>query len=417
MNTQLVQAPRLWPSNPEKDRRVTWTELFFDVIFVAAVAQVGTPLAHDYSAAGLLRYALLFVLIWWAWSGHTLYCTRFDTDDSMQRLLVLVQSFIAAVMAANAKDALDSTSSAGFAAAYAGMRIILVIQYLRARSVQETRSLTTRYATGFGFAAAIWLLSALTDPPLRFWLWTAALLVDVVTPWIAVKHSVKFPPDAAHFPERFGLFTLILLGEFVACVMRGIESQETWSPALASTAFASMAFAFALRWWYFDGAQSSAERHVKSRRQARLFRLWNYAHFPLSLGIGIAGVGFERAIALQPGERLNRAETWILCSAVALLMLALIAIGATSEAAQKRPGLWKYILPQLVLTGCVLALGLCAAQLPPVALVTGLLVACAGQVILAQLEMFVPKRMSRPDALNGDRFRQPIPPLQADEQI
>ncbi|MEO8129386.1 MAG: low temperature requirement protein A [Bryobacteraceae bacterium] len=394
MSQQLVQAPRLWPSNPEKDRRVTWTELFFDVIFVAAVAQVGTPLGHDYSVPGLLRYALLFVLIWWAWSGHTLYCTRFDTDDSIQRLLVLVQSFIAAVMAANAKDALDSTSSAGFAAAYAGMRIILVVQYLRARRVSETRALTSRYALGFGFAAAIWLLSALTDPPLRYWLWTAALLIDFATPWLAVNHSVKFPPDAVHFPERFGLFTLILLGEFVACVMRGIESQETWSPALASTAFASMAFAFAVRWWYFDGAQSSAERHVKSRRQARLFRLWNYAHFPLSLGIGIAGVGFERAIALQPGQNLNPTETWILCSAVALLMLALIAITATSEAAQKRPVLWKYLLPHVVLVGPVLAMAVCSTRLKPVQLVVGLFVICVGQVVLAQLEMFVPRRMS-----------------------
>ena len=167
---QLVQVPRLWPSNPEKDRRVTRTELFFDVIFVAAVARVGTPLAQDYSVAGLFRYSFLFVLIWWAWSGHILFCTRFDTGDAVQRLLVLVQSFIVAVMAANARDALDSTSSAGFAAAYAGMRVVLVIQYLRARRVPETRALTTRYAIGFGTAALLWLLSALTDPPVRYWL-------------------------------------------------------------------------------------------------------------------------------------------------------------------------------------------------------------------------------------------------------
>ena len=221
----------------------------------------------------------------------------------------------------------------------------------------------------------------------------AALSVDFATPWIAAKHSVKFPPDAAHFPERFGLFTLILLGEFVSCVMRGIESQETWSLPLATTAFASMAFAFAIRWWYFDGAQSSAERHVKSKRQVRLFRLWNYAHFPLSLGIGIAGVGFQRVIALQPGQKLNRAETWILCSSVALLMLALVAIGTTSDAVQKRQSLWKFLLPQLVLVAGALAMGLCAARIPPVALVLCLFFACVGQVILAQLEMFVPRQL------------------------
>jgi low temperature requirement protein LtrA len=142
-------------------------ELFFDLIFVAAVAQVGAPLVEDYTPAGLFRYAFLFVLIWWAWSGHTAYTTRFDHDDLPNRLLVLLQCFIAAIMAANARDALDSRSSAGFGAAYAGMRIVLVAQYLRARSVEETRPLATRYAIGFGTAAVVWLVSALLDPPGR----------------------------------------------------------------------------------------------------------------------------------------------------------------------------------------------------------------------------------------------------------
>ena len=151
--THLTRAPRLWTADPHGHRRVTWMELFFDLIFVAAVAEVGEPLAKDYSPAGLLRYAFLFVLIWWAWSGHTLYSTRFDHDDAVQRLLVLLQCFIAAVMAANAKEALDSRSSAGFGAAYAAMRVVLVAQYLRARRLPETRALTSRYAIGFGSAA------------------------------------------------------------------------------------------------------------------------------------------------------------------------------------------------------------------------------------------------------------------------
>src|ERR1041384_7722685 len=154
---QLLQSPRLWIADDHAHRRVTWMELFFALLFVAAVAEVGAPLAADYSPAGLLRYAFLFVLIWWAWSGHTLYSTRFDHDDLPQRLLILLQCFIAAVMAANASHAPDSRSSAGFGAAYAGMRIVLVVQYLRARRVPETRGLTTRYAMGFGIAAALWI--------------------------------------------------------------------------------------------------------------------------------------------------------------------------------------------------------------------------------------------------------------------
>src|SRR5712691_13352558 len=152
-------APLRVRSTGEVNRKVTWLELFFDLIFVAAVAQVAEPLRADYAVAGLIRFALLFVLIWWAWIGHTVFSTRFDTDDVIQRGLTLVQMFAVAAMAANAKDALDSRSSAGFAAAYAAVRFILVAQYFRARHVPDAQPLATRYLVGHGSAAVLWLRS------------------------------------------------------------------------------------------------------------------------------------------------------------------------------------------------------------------------------------------------------------------
>jgi len=112
----------------EHGRKVTWLELFFDLVFVAAVSQVAAPLHDDYTLHGLLRLTPLFVLIWCAWTGHSVFATRFDTDDAVQRGLTLLQMFAVTIMAANARDALDSRSSAGFAAAYGAMRMILVAQ-------------------------------------------------------------------------------------------------------------------------------------------------------------------------------------------------------------------------------------------------------------------------------------------------
>jgi low temperature requirement protein LtrA len=144
---QLIVPPRLRAEDGlEPGRRVTWTELFFDLIFVAAVAQVGTHLRDDYSLAGLVRFSLLFAMIWWAWLGHTNFSTRFDTDDLIQRMLTTLQIFLVAVMAINATGALDSRDAAGFAAAYAAMRFVLAMQYLRARGILKSRALTTRYA-------------------------------------------------------------------------------------------------------------------------------------------------------------------------------------------------------------------------------------------------------------------------------
>lgn len=366
---KLSHPPRLWTRDLHGHRRVTWLELFFDLIFVAAVAQVGQPLTHDYTAAGLVRHGFLFVLIWWAWSGHTAFVTRFDHDDPVSRILLLLQCFIAAVMAANAKEGLESVSAAGFGAAYAGMRVVLTAQYLRARSIPETRELTTRYAAGFGVAAIAWVASALLDAPARYWIWALALIIDFATPWLATKHTLRFPPDAAHYPERFGLFTIILLGEFVACVMRGIESQEDWSFPAAMTAFSGMAFAFMLRWWYFDVARGADERHIRSQRQARWFDGWQYAHLPLFLGIAVAGVGFERTISHEGGG-------WILCTAVGVATAALAAIGAARR--HIGHGLWV----QLGLSLTTIGIGMAAPHIDGVVLSLVLLGMCGAQTLV-----------------------------------
>src|SRR5690349_15517809 len=113
-------APLRVRSTGEAGRKVTWLELFFDLIFVAAVAQVAEPLRDHYSVIGPVRFTPLFALIWWAWPGHAVFSTMFDTDGVIQRGLTLVQMFAVAAMAANGTDALDSRSFAGFAAAYGG---------------------------------------------------------------------------------------------------------------------------------------------------------------------------------------------------------------------------------------------------------------------------------------------------------
>src|SRR5262245_32885464 len=102
-----VAAPiRLRAHLGETAHKVSWLELFFDLVFVAAVAQVAEPLHDDYSLAGVLRFATLFALIWWAWTGYTFFATRFHADDALQRSLTLLQMFVVAAMAANAGDGL-----------------------------------------------------------------------------------------------------------------------------------------------------------------------------------------------------------------------------------------------------------------------------------------------------------------------
>lgn len=322
--TPFVRPVRV-RSAAQHARKVTWLELFFDLIFVAAVAQVAEPLRHDYSLMQLARFAPLFALIWWAWTGHTLFSTRFDADDGVQRALTFLQIFAVAVMAANARDALDSRSSAGFAAAYAAARLVLVAQYLRARHLKEARGLALRHIAGHGSAAALWLASAVVPTPLRFWLWAVALAIDLGTPWLAVPHTVRVPPDAEHLPERFGLFTLILLGESVVAIMRGIESQENWPPEAALSAFLGMGIPFLICWWYFE--RTSGGLYVRTHHDAIRVHVWSDAHFPLSLGIVVLGVGIQRIVTAASHDSLSAREWLILGSAAVAVAAAMKTIG------------------------------------------------------------------------------------------
>jgi low temperature requirement protein LtrA len=335
-----LPPPAFWCGRVGEGRRVTWIELFFDLVFVAAVAQVGAPLAADYSFHGLGRYAFLLTLIWWAWSGYATYATRFDPDDGLQRGLTLAQMVAVLFMAANAEDDLGSVSSAGFAAAYAAMRLMLVIQYLRALHIPAARRLASEFALGFGVAAVLWLASSLAPVPWRYGLWIAALAIDVATSLAGSRHTERLPPDASHLPERFGLFTLILLGESIVAIMRGVQAQPDWSLAAASSALLGMAFVFALWWWYFDGATAASERIVRDARDARRLDVWAYAHLPLYLGLAMAGVGIESVVRTGARGPLAPEAAWILCSAAATVMAALTLLEGVTVQAVPRARSW-----------------------------------------------------------------------------
>lgn len=367
----------------EVGRRVTWLELFFDLVFVAAVAQVGTHLRDDYTAAGVVRFSGLFVLIWWAWLGHTTYCTRFDTDDVLQRAFTGLQMFLAIVMAINSTGALSSRDSAGFAAAYSVMRFVLVAQYWRVRHVSQARGLVLRLASGCAVAAMLWLASAFVAPPARFVIWSAALAIDVATPLFTTSHLVRVPHDAAHLPERYGLFTIILLGESVVAVMSGMQHQEFWSLSAASSAILGLALLFAVWWWYFDGIDAATERFVRSSRDATRFHLWSYAHLPLYLAVAITGVGLEHVITTATTAPLHLAELWILTGAVSVLMTAMTVISASSHRHVHEPGALRGHGIALAVGLLPLGLGVLGRHVAPGVVVAGLMLLCATQLLLA----------------------------------
>jgi low temperature requirement protein LtrA len=371
---------RLRSGDTDAARRVTWLELFFDLAYVAAVAHAASPLAEDYSPAGLGRFAVLFTFIWWAWLGHTLYATRFDPDDMLQRSLTLAQIFGVAVMAINADGPLDGVATAGFVAAFAGLRLLLVVQYLRAWRVPHARPLLAVSSVGTAAAAAIWLGSALVPPPARFILWGLAALIDVATAAAGARYTHDVPPHAAHLPERFGLFTIILLGESLVAVMKGMKTQEAWTWPAASSAVLGVTVAFTLWWWYFEGVNAAGDRHVRTPRDNRLLHAWMYAHLPLYVAIAVTGVGAEHVIEFAPVGHLHAAEAWMLGGAIALAMLAVTALGATRLPRHGCPAVRTAIRRHAGLTLATVIVGVAGAYVPPAPYLLALVVLVIAQI-------------------------------------
>lgn len=382
MMRQWWQPPQLRLDNDSAaERRATWLELFYDLVFVVAIAQLAHKLNEDVSLFGFFGFVFLFIPVWWSWIGAVFYANRFDTDDIGHRLLTALQMLAVAALALNVHHGLDE-SSAGFALSYAVVRTVLVVEYLRAgKHVTVARSLTKRYARGFGIAAAIWLVSAFVPVPVRFGLWVVGLAVDFATPIFAGQLHSQLAPDSAHLPERFGLFTLIVLGEAIVAVVNSIAEQEwNFSSALATALGFGIAFSF---WWlYFDNLDASAIGAARTAGRVKIYQLWLYAHLPLVIGLTAAGVGMEHIILSKPNISLSSAEHWLLYGAVTLCFLALSAIHYTTVKSHSVKCSQRQVNYRLAAAVVVFVMAIIARNLLP-ALAIGLVAAvCALQVLL-----------------------------------
>jgi low temperature requirement protein LtrA len=383
---KLFKPPRLRSGQEaESERHVTWLELFYDLVFVAAVAQLSRILGDDFSWLGILHFSVLFVPVWWAWVGHTFYLTRFDTEDVGHRLLTMAQMAAVASLAVHVPEALGTTS-VGFALSYATVRFILVAEYLRAgRQIPVARPLTGRYAAGFGAAASIWVLSTLVPVPWRFGLWGLALAVDFLTPLTAGLLHVRFPPHLMHLPERFGLFTIIIIGEAVVSVVMGIGTRGlTFGSGIAG--LMGLLVAFALWWGYFEGARGAAVLALSGRKHLWRYQQWLYSHLPLLMGITATAVGVKHIIRLNPGDALPYPEGWLLSLSVAASVLALNAIFLAAFTGVTRH-LHRFLIPHYIIACLGIATGAVSAILPGIALLGILTLLGVAQIFFSMRKM------------------------------
>jgi low temperature requirement protein LtrA len=318
---RFLEPPRLRTLESDEERRATWLELFLDLVFVAAIAEVASTLSADPTAAGFGRFLVLFLPIGWAWTGFAFYATRFDTDDLVYRLLTLLGMFFVAALASTVPDALHGGQN-GFVVAYVAVRLVMLALYARVyRDLEVARPVAGWLLLVFGAAVGVWLISLAVPTPWKYVLWGIALAVEHLGPIRAWQLLRGMPVHPRHLPERFGLLVLIVLGEAVIGVVLG-TAHVSWTVLSGAVAFAGFLTAAAIWWLYFDFLDATAvvTRNVGSGMT------YVYAHYFVAAGIAALGVGVKLAIfSVEPGPRYDDIG-WIAAAGAALCMTGLAAI-------------------------------------------------------------------------------------------
>jgi low temperature requirement protein LtrA len=350
LRSSLLVRPRLRTPQEGEERHATWLELFYDLVVVVAVSQVAYALSQDHSPRGIVVFAGLFIPVFWVWAGHTVYATRFDTDDLVYHLLTFLQMFVVVGMAVEVRHAAQGDTR-DFSLAYLASRLLLLALLARAgRHASAARPFLRTYLRGFGTGAALWALSILLPPPTRYVLWAASLALELSVPWLIWK---SMQPSAAvspsHIPERFGLFTIIVLGESISAVVRGLAGRHWEAPAVA---VASLGFGIGVCiWWiYFRHLERAIGRVKMGSGQPYM-----YSHIPLVVGIVVMGIGIEYAIKESGSDRFLPGTFGLLWSGVYLWALGGWLLHHVMHPRRSRAAAFRYAWTLAVLLAANLA--------------------------------------------------------------
>ena len=352
------------------ERHASWLELFFDLVFVVAVAELAQELVRDHSLGGFAIFAGLFLPVFIAWQGFTFYADRFDSDDVLFRVVMLAAMLAIAALAVQIPDVPAGRHDAGFVVAYVTLRSLLIALYLRAwPHARAARPLIARYAGGYSLSVALWLSSLLVDEPARYALWGVGLAVEYAMPVLAQRIHARIPVDPAHVPERFALFTIIVLGESVVAVALGTAHNE-WRLASAATAALGFVSVACLWWVYFDRGMAGG---LSSRTGS--MQIYTRIHIPLLGALTAVGAGVHMLIQEAATGTAQAGAAWALDGGAALYLLCLtIAQHVTERGADARGA--------RALTGLALVvLAALAGTLTPAAFVAGSAAALVALVI------------------------------------
>ncbi|NUK51762.1 low temperature requirement protein A [Streptomyces lunaelactis] len=291
-------------SRDEPNRAATPLELFFDLCFVVAVAQAGLQLVHalaeGHPGTGVVGYLYVFFGAWWAWMNFTWFASAYDCDDVPYRIATFVQISGVLVYAAGVPRAFNDNDWTIAVIGYLIMRVALTTQWLRAAFAETGpgRRTALEYAAGLVICQAGWVGLLFVPDGAKRWLFLVLAAAELLIPLVAERNQ-QTPWHAHHIVERYGLFTLIVLGETMAASTVAVQSALDENEALGELlpiAAGGLLIVFAAWWIYF--AVPAHERLISNRQAIP----WGYGHILIFGSAAAIGAGIEVAVEHAVGE-------------------------------------------------------------------------------------------------------------------
>lgn len=288
----------MYPRDTQEHHRVaTSLELLFDLIFVVAIASAGQQFHHaiieNHIIHSLPLYFMVFFALWWAWMNFTWFASAYDNDDTLYRLMTMVQMIGALVIAAGIPKAFSQADFDIIIIGYVIMRTVLLFQWLRAAKHDPARKGTIyRYVIGIAIVQIGWLFFNFSPIEFSVYIFVLLVLAELSVPFIAEKYGAT-PWHPHHIAERYALLTIIVLGESIIASFNAISDafeSQIIHMELVFLMIGGVVIMFTMWWMYFD---RSIQGHLNDHKRAFI---WGYGHFFIFLSIASVGAALAAAV-------------------------------------------------------------------------------------------------------------------------
>ena len=278
----------------EPNRRATWLELFFDLIYVVTIGDVTHVLSHTHEGhldpLQFWKFVLIFIPLWWIWASHTMYANRFDADDRTHRLATLFLMFLLIVISGLIGERFEASFEI-IVVCYAGAKYIIALMYFMSKQRHKESAALTTAAGWVAIAGATLSLAAILLPaPQRYGVFYLGIVFDLVAFIFFLPRPLRvIPAHTEHLIERMGLLTIIMLGESIISLSVGL-ADINWTLERLLTAATGFVMISSIWWVYFDSF------HLLSEQKLTTGHSIVYSHLFVFIGLSILASLIRHAI-------------------------------------------------------------------------------------------------------------------------